>query len=280
MKLQNFALRDRPSLLVAVLVTVLMPAAPSLAQITINSTGVVSGTVTLPNKNPNFNQGTTRVNTNSQGEYIRNGVVVYKAPNPNLVRMGSNGNFFVDFRGIPVVSTNGTLTSPVLLSGQLQPVQRFNHSEPVTLWGNVQDELVVQGRFKGIVLDPNTGARYQGTFNIRGQGPRYSDANGGTSPTVFDFQSHYNFQATPSLPPQVTVKNYSFSNMPVQLRVIVPAGLSPLSAGVSQGMAGNSRSGGTSAGFNSAEFQINRVVLEANQGKVPVMEPRSRVLLR
>ncbi|NJN48542.1 MAG: hypothetical protein HC805_00375, partial [Alkalinema sp. RL_2_19] len=179
----------------------------AIAQVTIRSTGIVSGTVTPPNKNPTFNQGTTRIDTDSQGRYFRNGALVFDAQtvNPNLVRMDSNGQFFVDFRGIPVVSTDGALTSAVLKNGQLDSIQRFNHDALVKYWGNIQDELVVQGSYTGIATDPNTGNQYQGTFDIRGQGPRYSDANGGSSPTVFDFRSYYNFQASPAIPPTPTV---------------------------------------------------------------------------
>ena len=51
----------------------------AMAQVTINSTGTVIGTITPPSRNPNFNQGTTRVDTDSQGRYFRNGVLVFSA---------------------------------------------------------------------------------------------------------------------------------------------------------------------------------------------------------
>lgn len=291
--------------------TSLIPSA-AIAQVTIRSTGTVSGTVTLPNINPNFNQGTTRVDTDSQGRYFRNGVLVYSAQdfNPNLVGVDSNGRYYVDFRGIPVVSVDGSLISPVL-NGQLELTQRFNNRQPVRFWGVIQDEFVVQGRYTGVATDPTTGLQYQGTFSIRGQGPRYSDRNGGSGPTVFDFQSHYNFQANPQLPPTVTVTSYTFNGMPVQLWINVPAGLSPLpggggtpgtgggtpgtgggtpgtgggTPGTGGGTGGVPGGGGTPGTgtppvFSDAEFQINRVVLESAKEKPQTIEPPSRVLLR
>ncbi|MFM2430677.1 MAG: hypothetical protein RLZZ511_1890 [Cyanobacteriota bacterium] len=205
----------------------------AIAQVTVRSTGIVTGTVTPPSRNPTFNQGTTRVDTDAQGRYRRNGTVVFdaQAVNPNLVRLGANGQYFVDFRGIPVVSVDGTLSSPVL-NGQLTQTQRFNNDAPVRYWGNIQDEFVVQGNFVGTATDPVTGAQYQGTFPIRGQGPRYSDANGGSSPTVFDFRSYYNFQADPAINPTPTVFSYPINSMPVNLSVTIPAGLAPIVPGM------------------------------------------------
>ncbi|MEH2288856.1 hypothetical protein [Nostoc sp.] len=43
-----------------------------LAQITIQSTGTLSGTIQLPRNNPNFNQSITRVDTDDTGTYSRN----------------------------------------------------------------------------------------------------------------------------------------------------------------------------------------------------------------
>jgi GLTT repeat (6 copies) len=204
-------------------------ASPAIAQVTINSTGVVAGTVTPPNKNPNFNQGTTRIDTDRQGRYFRNGQLIFNAQdvNPNLVGVDPNGRYYVDFRGIPVVSVDGSLTSTIL-DGQLTAIQRFNHNVPVKFWGNIQDEFVVIGQFTGTATDPATGNQYQGTFDIRGQGPRYSATNGGTSPTVFDFKSYYNLKANPAIPGQPTVTSYGVQAMPVQLRVTVPAGVQPI----------------------------------------------------
>ncbi|MEH1778748.1 MAG: hypothetical protein V7L26_06465 [Nostoc sp.] len=42
------------------------------AQITIQSTGTLSGTIQLPSINPNFNGSTTRVDTDNTGTYSRN----------------------------------------------------------------------------------------------------------------------------------------------------------------------------------------------------------------
>ncbi|MBE9107402.1 hypothetical protein IQ229_21460, partial [Nostoc cf. edaphicum LEGE 07299] len=42
------------------------------AQITIQSTGTLSGTIQLPRNNPNFNQSTTRIDTDDTGTYSRN----------------------------------------------------------------------------------------------------------------------------------------------------------------------------------------------------------------
>lgn len=215
----------------ALAIGILALAASAQAQVTINSSGIVSGTVVPPDINPNFNRGTTRVDVDAQGRYFRVGEVnpVYIAPDPNLVRMADDGTFFVDFRGIPVVGIAGTLTSPVLSDGQLDSAICCNHrAAPVFFNGTIQDEFVVLGTYTGTATNPATGEQYQGTFDIRGQGPRYSDRSGGTSPTVFDFQSHYNFAANPQLLPTPTVNSFTFQDMPVQLRVTVPSGLSPV----------------------------------------------------
>jgi hypothetical protein len=275
-------------------------ALPANAQVTIKSTGVVSGTVTPPNKNPTFNQGTTRVDTDAQGRYYRNGELLFDAQvvNPNLVGVDAKGKYYVDFRGIPVVSEDGTLVSPAL-EGSLNAVQRFNHNRPVRLWGNVQDEFVVQGDYQGTATDPTTGNQYQGTFRIKGQGPRYSDANGGTSPTVFDFKAYYNFKATPQIVPTPTVKSYFVQAMPVKLTITVPAGVTalPPGGGVSGGGAsgGGVSGGGVSGGGVTpiaeppilsetsifqvpSQFDPNRLVLQGSPSR-PI-GPRSRVLLR
>jgi hypothetical protein len=202
---------------------------PAVAQVRINSTGIVTGTIIPPNRNPNFNNITTRIDTDSQGRYFRNGVLIFDASavNPNLVGVDANGRYYVDFWGIPFVATNGALTSSVL-QGQFDSVSRPNHNAPVKFWGNVQDETVVNGKFTGIATNPATGEQYQGTFDIRGQGPRYSDRNGGTSPTVFDFRSYYNLRANPQLRGTPTVFSYTIQGMPVNLTVTVPAGLQPI----------------------------------------------------
>ncbi len=273
----------------------------AMAQVTINSTGTVSGTIAPPSRNPNFNQGTTRVDTDSQGRYFRNGVLVFSAQdiNPNLVRMDSNGRYFVDFRGIPVVSIDGTLLSPVLSNGELQLIQRSNNAAPVKFHDNIQDEFVVQGQYTGTATDPQTGQQYQGTFNVRGQGPRYSDRNGGLSPTVFDFRSQYNFQANPQIAPQPTVFSYPVNNMPVQLTITIPSGLAPvapsdgtlpivnptpinnpnpISNPVSSPIAKTPTVDVGTVYRSNQFFEVNRVVLESQ--KASPVGPRSRVLLR
>jgi hypothetical protein len=292
---------------------------PAAAQVTINSSGVVNGTISLPNLNPNFNQGTTRVSTDSQGRYFRNGVLVYSTQdfNPNLVQVDSNGRYFVDFRGVPVVSTDGSLSSPELLNGGLLSIKRFNNRENVRFYGTIQDEFVVLGKYVGTATDPKTGNQYQGTFDIRGQGPRYSDANGGSSPTVFDFRSHYNPTANPPIPAQPTVLSYGVTNMPVRLLITVPAGLAPISSPstgsaptsstptsstpISSTPIGSTPIGSPSAGTSNSQpssnpsrseakglgalnpnqfFEVNHVILESAQKPPSSIGPRSRVLLR
>jgi hypothetical protein len=219
-------------LTLAVAVVSLSIATPAFAQVTINSTGVVSGTVIPPNKNPTFNQSTTRVDTDAQGRYFRNGQLVFSAQdiNPRLVGVRPDGTFYVDFRGIPIVSVDGALTS-TSLSGQLDAVKRFNSDAPVKFWGNIQDELVVQGNFTGTAYDPATNNQYQGTFAIKGQGPRYSDANAAKGPTVFDFKSYYNTNVNPKISGTPTVPSYSFPALPVKLTITVPTGLVPTGTG-------------------------------------------------
>jgi hypothetical protein len=263
--------------------TIQMPSA--IAQLTVNSSGVISGTVQLPNKNPNFNQGTTRVDTDSQGRYFRNGVLIFSADaiNPALVVLGTsgkyNGKYYVDFRGIPVVSIDGTLTSPDL-QGTIKSTQRFNNDAPVKLWGNIQDELVLKGNFVGTVTDPATGKQYQGTFEVKGQGPRYSASNAGTSPTVFDFQSQYR-GTDPKISAQVTVKSFGITAVPVSLTITIPnnATSNPVSGPIA-GPGSIPSDPGDLAGFlnsNPRFFEVNRVVLE---GKDIPIGPRSRILLR
>ncbi len=253
------------------------------AQLTVRSSGVISGTVQLPNKNPNFNAGTTRVDTDSQGRYFRNGVLVYSAEsfNPAFVQIGSNGKYYVDFRGIPVVSVDGILTSDAL-QGDLKFTQRFNNDAPVKLWGNIQDELVLRGNFVGNVTDPATGKQYQGTFEVKGQGPRYSASNGGTSPTVFDFQSQYR-GTDPKIPATVKVRSYGITAVPVSLIITVPA-----NTAINPGTNPGSNPGGPIATPDSGDlagllngnprfFEVNRMVLERQDAPIG---PKSRILLR
>ncbi len=254
-----------------------------IAQITVRSSGVISGTVQLPNKNPNFNAGTTRVDTDSQGRYFRNGVLVYSAEsfNPAFVQVGNNGKYYVDFRGIPVVSVDGILTSDAL-QGDLKFTQRFNNDAPVKLWGNIQDELVLRGNFVGTVTDPTTGKQYQGTFDVKGQGPRYSASNGGTSPTVFDFQSQY--RATdPKIPAAVTVRSYGITAVPVSLIITVPTNTGANPSGNPNGSPGGPIApddSGDLAGLlkgNPRFFEVNRVVLDKQNSPIG---PKSRILLQ
>lgn len=276
------------------------------AQVVIRSTGVVTGTVVPPSQNPNFNQGTTRVDTDSQGRYFRNGQLVYSAQDfdPNLVQTDGQGRYWVDFRGIPIVSTDGTLTSPVLSNGQLEPIRR-NHNAPTRFHGTIQDELVVRGRYTGTATDPTTGLQYQGTFDINGQGPRYSDRSGGTSPTVFDFRSHYNFRATPQIAPRPTVNSFRIDAMPVRLTITIPANLAPIQTPptapgvtptpiappISTPIAPPISNPITPApiGIDSDPSgilstnqlqQVSRVVLEGSQARPTQIGPSSRILLR
>ena len=270
------------ALTIGLLSIVVIPKS-AIAQITVKSSGVISGTVQLPNKNPNFNAGTTRVDTDSQGRYYRNGVLVYSAAsfNPAFVQVGNNGKYYVDFRGIPVVSVDGMLTSDAL-QGDLKFTQRFNNGAPVKLWGNIQDELVLRGNFVGTVTDPATGKQYQGTFDVKGQGPRYSASNGGTSPTVFDFQSQYR-GTDPKIPAAVTVRSYGITAVPVSLIITVPT-----NTGANPGGNPGSNPGGPIAPADPSDlagllngsprfFELNRVVLDKQDSPIG---PKSRILLR
>jgi hypothetical protein len=206
------------------------------AQLTIQSTGTLSGTLQLPSFNPNFNNRVTRIDTDASGAYSRN---IGTRNNPNYVpvyqsdyvkvqtRTDGSLHYFVDFKGIPVISANGILNSPVLSGGELTS---FNYQGkiPGTLFqGVVQDEFgLTRGFYTGIVTDPNTGQQYQGTFEVSGQGPRYSDRNGGDSPTVFDFKS--------DLPGKPTVTTWEMNDSPlVRLTIKVPADATLVTAPIS-----------------------------------------------
>jgi len=188
------------------------------AQLTIQSTGTLSGNIQLPNFNPNFNNRVTRIDTDSNGTYYRNGSAVYQS---NYVKMETRADgslrYFVDFKGIPVISLDGVLSSPVLSSGELTAYSYQGKISGTKFQGVVQDEFgLTKAFYTGIVTDPKTGKQYQGTFQVSGQGPRYSDRNGGASPTVFDFQS--------DLPGQPTIKSLQMTNSPlVRLTITVPA---------------------------------------------------------
>ena len=193
--------------------------------ITIESTGTLSGTIELPRNNPNFNNSITRINTDDTGTYYRN---LGTNNNPNYVpvyqsdylqvKTSSDGNlhYFVDFNGIPIVSFDGVLTSPVLSGGQLTPFLYQGQLAGTTFQGVVQDEFnLTKAFYTGTVIDPNTGKQYQGTFEVSGYGERYSNRNGSLTPTVFDFQSDI-----PGLPSvrSLTITNATLAN----LRIKVP----------------------------------------------------------
>ncbi|MEH2240232.1 hypothetical protein [Nostoc sp.] len=196
------------------------------AQITIQSTGTLSGTIQLPSINPNFNQSTTRVDTDDTGTYSRNlgtknnpnNVPVYKSDYVQ-VRTRSDGslNYFVDFKGIPIVSFNGVLTSPILSEGELTPYKYQGRLAGTTFQGVVQDEFnLTKALYTGTVTDPNTGNQYQGTFEVSGYGVRYSDRNGGATPTVFDFKS--------DIPGSPKVTSLEMTNSPLaRITIKVPA---------------------------------------------------------
>ncbi|WP_413198954.1 hypothetical protein [Nostoc piscinale] len=205
------------------------------AQITIQSTGRISGTLELPSFNPNFNSRVTRIDTDSQGVYQRN---IGSQSNPNYVpvyksdyvkvetRTDGSLHYFVDFKGIPVISFNGVLTSPALSGGQLTPFTYQGKIPNVSFQGVIQDEFgFAKAFYTGIVTDPQTGKQYQGTFQLNGQGPRYSDRNGGESPTVFDYKSDI-----PGTKPDPTP--YEMKNTPlVRLTITVPADATLINSG-------------------------------------------------
>ncbi|MGF1935959.1 MAG: hypothetical protein RM347_016500 [Nostoc sp. ChiQUE02] len=198
----------------------------ALAQITIQSTGTLSGTIQLPSINPNFNQSITRVDTDDTGTYSRNlgtknnpnYVPVYKSDYVQ-VRTRNDGSlhYYVDFKGIPIVSFNGVLTSPILSEGELTPYKYQGQLAGTTFQGVVQDEFnLTKALYTGTVTDPNTGNQYQGTFEVSGYGVRYSDRNGGATPTVFDFKS--------DLPGSPKVTSLEMTNSPLaKLTIKVPA---------------------------------------------------------
>ncbi len=196
------------------------------AQITIQSTGTLSGTIQLPRNNPNFNQSITRVDTDDAGTYSRNlgtnnnpnYVPVYKSDYVQVqTRSDGSLHYFVDFKGIPIVSFNGVLTSPILSGGELTPYKYQGQLAGTTFQGVVQDEFnLTKALYTGIVTDPNTGNQYQGTFEVSGYGVRYSDRNGGATPTVFDFKS--------DLPGSPKVTSLEMTNSPLaRIQIKVPA---------------------------------------------------------
>ncbi|MEH2328537.1 hypothetical protein [Nostoc sp.] len=198
----------------------------AFAQITIQSTGTLSGTIQLPRNNPNFNQSITRVDTDDTGTYSRNlgtknnpnYVLIYKSDYVQVkTRADGSLHYFVDFKGIPIVSFNGVLTSPILSGGELTPYKYQGQLAGTTFQGVVQDEFnLTKALYTGTVTDPNTGNQYQGTFEVSGYGVRYSDRNGGATPTVFDFKS--------DLPGSPKVTSLEMSNSPLaRIEIKVPA---------------------------------------------------------
>ncbi|MEH2048378.1 hypothetical protein [Nostoc sp.] len=196
------------------------------AQITIQSTGTLSGTIQLPSINPNFNGSTTRVDTDNTGTYSRNlgtnnnpnYVPVYKSDYVKVqTRSDGSLHYFVDFKGIPIVSFNGVLTSPILSGGELTPYKYQGRLAGTTFQGVVQDEFnLTKALYTGIVTDPKTGNQYQGTFEVSGYGVRYSDRNGGATPTVFDFKS--------DIPGSPKVTSLEMTNSPLpRIQIKVPA---------------------------------------------------------
>ncbi|WP_375470776.1 hypothetical protein [uncultured Nostoc sp.] len=198
----------------------------AFAQITIQSTGTLSGTIQLPRNNPNFNQSITRVDTDDTGTYSRN---LGTKNNPNYVpiyksdyvqvktRADGSLHYFVDFKGIPIVSFNGVLTSPILSGGELTPYKYQGQLAGTTFQGVVQDEFnLTKALYTGTVTDPNTGNQYQGTFEVSGYGVRYSNRNGAATPTVFDFKS--------DLPGSPKVTSLEMTNSPLaRIEIKVPA---------------------------------------------------------
>jgi hypothetical protein len=196
------------------------------AQIIIQSTGRLSGTIELPKFNPNYNKVLTRVDTDPTGAYYRNGTLLYKSDYVKVqTRPDGSLHYFVDFKGIPVVSFDGVLTSPVLSGGELTPYSYQGKLPGTKFQAVVQDEFGLKRAFyTGIVTDPKTGQQYQGTFEVNGQGPRYSDKNGSETPTVFDYKS--------DVPGTPTVKSMTMSNAPmVKLNIQVPANATPITPG-------------------------------------------------
>lgn len=208
--------------------TVGMSDRAAFAQVTINTTGTVSGTIQLPSFNPNFNKSVTRVNTDASGTYYRSGAPVYTSNYVKVqTRPDGSLNYYVDFKGIPVISFDGVITSPALSGGRLQPYT-YQGKLPGTLFqAVVQDEFGIKKAFyTGTVTDPSTGKQYNGTFQLNGQGPRYSDSNGGTSPTVFDFKS--------DIPGTPTVTSLTIKDVPlVRLTIMVPADAVPITGSMS-----------------------------------------------
>lgn len=177
----------------------------------VQTTGTLSGTIEFPSINPNYNQSTTRIDTDENGIFYRNGVAVYDSDYvKSKINADNSVSYFVDFLGIPFVSLDGILNSPVLSGGQLTSFNYQNNPglPGVKFQGVVQDELnLVKALYNGILTDPTTGKKYRGDFQIFGEGLRYSATLGGLTPTVFDFKS--------DIPGAPTITSLAFNNAPL-----------------------------------------------------------------
>jgi len=221
------------------------------SSLTVQSTGTISGTLVLPKFNPNYNKVLTRVDTDEGGAYYRNEgtknnpnlVKVYDSDNVR-VRVSDDGsmNYYVNFKGIPVTSFDAVIDSPVLSEGEMTSFRYDGRPdmEGAKIKAVVQDEFgVKKAYYTGTLTDPETGTQYQGKFQITGQGPRYSDPNGGDSPNVFDYKS--------DLPGSPRSEPYKIQdNSPlVKLYITVPEGTSIVSPSTGGGVTPPSTGGGT-----------------------------------
>ncbi|MBF2063940.1 MAG: hypothetical protein IGS39_05870 [Calothrix sp. C42_A2020_038] len=248
-------------------------ASCATAQITIQSTGTISGTLEFP-FGPDTNSRVTRIDTDKNGTYFRN---IGTKSNPNLVPVYSSkfvqiqtnpdGSMksFVDFLGLQFISPDGSITSPVLSGGKLQPYKYQGRPDPkflINFQGSVQDEFGLQKAFyEGIVTDPKTGQQYQGVFEVNGQGPRYSDSNGGDSPTVFDFKTDYDPKS--GIKPTPALTSYKMTDVPlVRLTILVPAGMQPI----------NPSSGTTTTGISSGS---TTTTVAPNAGTTTTVAPNA-----
>ena len=127
---------------------------------------------------------------------------------------------YVNFLGIPVASFDAVITSPALSDGEMTTFRYDGRPdmEGAVIKGVVKDEFGInKSYYTGIITDPKTGIQYKGKFELKAQGPRYSNPNGGDSPKVFDFQS--------DIPGKPRVKSCKIKNSPlVNLDINVPEG--------------------------------------------------------
>ena len=197
--------------------------------LTVESTGTISGTLVLPKFNPNYNKNITSVDTDETGAYYRNGELVYQSD----LKVLDDGSmkYYVNFKGIPVTSFDAIIDSPAFSDGEITTFRYDGRPdmEGAVLKGVVQDEFgIKKAYYTGIITDPKTGIQYQGKFELKAQGPRYSDANGSDSPNVFDYQS--DLRGKPRAEPYKIQDNSPL----VKLEIKVPEGttiVSPPSTG-------------------------------------------------